>query len=100
MSKKRAAALYLSMAMSVVAVSDASAAKRHARSAADSKVEQLIRLMDKDKNGQVSKAEFTQFMEEEFDRLDVDKSGGLTREELSRSIILRGQHMHTGGTGK
>jgi Ca2+-binding EF-hand superfamily protein len=31
--------------------------------------------MDTDKNGKISKQEFTKFMEAEFERLDKDKSG-------------------------
>jgi Ca2+-binding EF-hand superfamily protein len=45
---------------------------------------QLLRLMDTDQNGEVSKAEFMRFMEAEFDRLDVDHSGALSVRELSR----------------
>jgi hypothetical protein len=48
--------------------------------------------MDQDKNGVVSKEEFMQFMGAEFDRLDVDKSGGLTAKELSHSSIYEGTH--------
>ena len=53
----------------------------------EGQVRQLLRLMDKDKNGQVSRAEFMRFMEAEFNRLDVDHSGELTPKELSRSIL-------------
>jgi len=61
------------------------------RSAAENAhVKALIRLMDADKNGAVSKEEFMQFMSAEFDRLDTDKSGGLTHEELSHSYIYGG----------
>jgi Ca2+-binding EF-hand superfamily protein len=45
-------------------------------------VRQLVRLMDADLNGTVSKDEFMKFMSETFDRLDVDKSGALERKEL------------------
>jgi len=44
----------------------------------------LLRLMDSDKNGQVSRQEFMRFMEAEFDRLDVDHTGELTVRELSK----------------
>src|SRR5271168_2120135 len=54
----------------------------------------LMRLMDKDQNGQVSKAEFMQFMEAEFDRLDRDRSGQLSTAELSR-IPIRYAHKTT-----
>jgi Ca2+-binding EF-hand superfamily protein len=40
--------------------------------------------MDTDKNGTVSKDEFLQFISQTFDRLDVNKSGGLERNELRR----------------
>ncbi len=44
---------------------------------------QMLQLMDTDKNGRVSRAEWMQFMAAEFDRLDVDHSGELTVRELS-----------------
>jgi len=42
----------------------------------------LLQLMDKDKNGRVSRQEFTNFMAAEFDRLDVNKDGKLDATEL------------------
>jgi len=57
------------------------------------RVEQLLRLMDKDRNGKVSRAEYMQFMEAEFNRLDVDRSGELSPQELSHTI-LRASPMH------
>jgi Ca2+-binding EF-hand superfamily protein len=53
-----------------------------ARTAADKDVATLLRMMDKDQNGSVSKDEFLQFMGREFDRLDSDKSGTLEPKEL------------------
>jgi len=47
-------------------------------------VHQLIRMMDKDMNGTVSKDEFMQFMSQTFDRLDVNRSGELEHQELHR----------------
>jgi hypothetical protein len=49
-------------------------------------VKQLLLLMDTDKNGKVSKQEFMKFTEEEFDRLDKDKSE-LDPKELSQSRL-------------
>jgi hypothetical protein len=46
---------------------------------------ELLLLMDKDKNGKVSKQEFMNFMEAEFNRLDKDKSGELDAQELTQS---------------
>jgi len=43
----------------------------------------LLAIMDKDKNGKVSKEEFLNFMSAEFDRLDRDKSGELDVQELT-----------------
>jgi Ca2+-binding EF-hand superfamily protein len=40
--------------------------------------------MDKDANGAVSKDEFIEFMSQTFDRLDVDRSGQLERNEIRR----------------
>jgi Ca2+-binding EF-hand superfamily protein len=39
-------------------------------------------MMDKDKDGTVSKDEFMEFMSREFDRLDVNKSGKLEPRHL------------------
>lgn len=50
----------------------------------EDEVRQLLLLMDTDKNGKVSKAEFIKFMEAEFNRLDKDKSGELDVKELKR----------------
>jgi hypothetical protein len=44
--------------------------------------EQLLLLMDTDKNGKVSKEEFLNFMAKEFDRLDTSKDGVLDVNEL------------------
>jgi hypothetical protein len=51
----------------------------------ENEVKDLVLLMDTDKNGKISKQEFMKFMEEEFDRLDTDKSGELDVNELKRS---------------
>jgi Ca2+-binding EF-hand superfamily protein len=61
-----------------------------ALTAGEKEARHLMRLMDKDTNGQVSRAEFMQFMEAEFDRLDRDRSGQLSSEEFSRIGIHYG----------
>ncbi len=58
------------------------AASRHTSATAEADVRHLLRLMDKDANGTVSKDEFLQYMSQTFDRLDVNKSGQLERGEL------------------
>src|SRR5208282_3741222 len=92
MFRKEMIVTCLALACSCSAASDGLAAKRPSQSTADAKVEQLVRLMDKDKNGQVSKAEFLQFVAKEFSRIDADRSGGLSREEFSRSHLAKGRH--------
>lgn len=51
----------------------------------DGAVQQLLLLMEPDKNGKISKQAWIRFMAEEFDRLDKDKKGELDAEELRRS---------------
>lgn len=55
----------------------------------------LIKLMDADKNGKISHAEFMAFMEAEFQRLDVDHDGQLDLKELEKSQLAVAHH---GGT--
>ena len=51
----------------------------------ENEVNQLLLLMDTDKNGKISRQEYMKFMEAEFDRLDRDKSGELDVKELTQS---------------
>jgi hypothetical protein len=53
----------------------------------EKEVKQLLLLMDTDKNGKVSKAEWMSFMSAEFDRLDKDKSGDLDANDLRESAL-------------
>lgn len=50
--------------------------------AGEAETKQLLRLMDRDENGKVSKQEFLSFMESEFERLDINKDGELDVNEL------------------
>ena len=50
-------------------------------------VKELLLLMDTDKNGKISRQEYMQFMQAEFNRLDVDKSGELDPKELTESEL-------------
>jgi len=50
-------------------------------------VAQLLRLIDVDNTGKITKQQWMDFMATEFDRLDTNKSGVLDREELSRSRL-------------
>jgi Ca2+-binding EF-hand superfamily protein len=49
----------------------------------------LLRQMDRDKNGTVSKAEFLQFMSQKFNRLDTNRNGKLEPNELRP--LIRGR---------
>jgi hypothetical protein len=53
----------------------------------ENEVKELLQLMDRDKNGKISKQEFMRFMKAEFERLDRDKSGELDVRELKDSQI-------------
>jgi hypothetical protein len=55
--------------------------------AGEAEAKRLLLLMDRDQSGKVSKKEFMTFMEEEFQRLDVNKDGELDVEELTRSRL-------------
>jgi uncharacterized membrane protein YdfJ with MMPL/SSD domain len=53
--------------------------------AATEAAKQLLLAMDTDKNGKISKEEWTQFMDQEFDRLDTNHNGELDVKELTQS---------------
>jgi hypothetical protein len=57
-------------------------------------VKQMLPLMDQDKDGKVSKQDFMQFMEAEFDRLDKTKEGKLDVKKLTEPPAkpVRGFH--------
>ena len=61
-----------------------------------SDVEDLLLLMDADKNGKISKKEWMDFASAEFDRLDTDKSGQLDIHELAASKLSATHHNSTG----
>jgi Ca2+-binding EF-hand superfamily protein len=85
---RKLVALLVGMLLVVGSVSTAAfAASNRTAGAARSDVQQLLRLMDMDKNGTVSKDEFLQFMSETYDSLDVDRSRQLEPKELRRMTI-------------
>jgi hypothetical protein len=55
----------------------------------------LLKIMDNDKDGKISHAEFISFMEAEFQRLDLDHDGYLNLKELEKSQLAVAHH---GGT--
>jgi hypothetical protein len=56
--------------------------------AGEAEAKKLLLLMDADKNGKVSRAEFMAFMAAEFDRLDKNKDGELDVKELEQSQLV------------
>jgi Ca2+-binding EF-hand superfamily protein len=58
------------------------AISKRAGTAVQSDVVQLLREMDKDMNGTVSKDEFLEFMGQMFDRFDINRSNQLEPTEL------------------
>jgi hypothetical protein len=59
-------------------------------------VEQLLLLMDTDKNGRISKKEWMDYMSAEFDLLDTDKNGELDVMEISQSRLQVGHPINVG----
>jgi hypothetical protein len=53
----------------------------------EDEVQQLLLLMDTDKNGKIAKQDWMKFMEAEFDRLDKSKNGQLDVKELTQSKL-------------
>lgn len=53
-----------------------------------SSTSQLLQLMDTDKSGKVSKAEFMRFMEAEFELADINKDGELDPKELKHFVYI------------
>jgi energy-converting hydrogenase A subunit M len=97
--KRNLVAAALMAAVSLAALHQLAPAGESAKTAnprVDEATIALLRLMDTDKNGKVSKKEFMDFMEAEFDRLDKDKNGELDPAELAG---LRIAPRHPGGSG-
>jgi len=73
----------LALSISLEAASTAGFAfSKHTVAAADVSVRRLLRLMDKDTNGIVSKDGFFQFMRQRFDRRNINRNGRLEPNEL------------------
>jgi Ca2+-binding EF-hand superfamily protein len=86
----RTAIVLIATSFVVGAMSTAAlAAAKQTVATADRDVRQLVRLMDKDQNGVVSKEEFMDFMGRTFDRIDADKNGTLEPKELRQTAIPR-----------
>ena len=68
---------------------------------ADIETTKLLRLMDRDKSGKVSKPEFLRFAHDEFAALDVSGNGELSVRELERVHVRdsAGERFVTGEAG-
>jgi Ca2+-binding EF-hand superfamily protein len=86
MTRKFIALVGMSLVVGTASTAAFAVSKR-AAPAVQSDVVQLLRAMDKDMNGTVSKDEFLQFMGEMFDRYDVNRSNQLEPREL-RSVVF------------
>jgi Ca2+-binding EF-hand superfamily protein len=53
----------------------------------EKEAKKMLLLMDKDNSGKVSKQEFMNFMEAEFQRLDINHDGELDVKELTDSRV-------------
>jgi Ca2+-binding EF-hand superfamily protein len=83
MIRKAIALIAASFVVGTISTAALAVSKRTAATA-DRDVRKLLRMMDSDGNGVVSKDEFMQYMGQAFDRLDVDKSGALEPGEVRR----------------
>ena len=72
----------------VAAMSTAAFAfSKHTDAVTDASVRRLLRLMDKDKNGTVSKTEFMNYFSRRFDRLDLGYGRRVVRDEFRATLI-------------
>lgn len=60
-------------------------------------VQQLLVLMDTNKDGKITKQEWMTFMAAEFDRLDKDHSGDLDAKDLEQSRLRVSRPFSTAG---
>ncbi|HXZ02822.1 MAG TPA: hypothetical protein VEI03_22725 [Stellaceae bacterium] len=85
------------LAMAALAGTALAADSDQSLAAGEAHAKRLLMLMDKDKNGKVSRQEFMNFMSEEFNRLDINKDGELDVSELSQAQIRGFSGKKTGG---
>ena len=81
--------LLLFISAAGVFIGSAFAEKQDAFVRANEHVKELLLLMDTDKNGRISKQEWMNFMEAEFNRLDKEGKGELDAKALLDSRLDR-----------
>jgi Ca2+-binding EF-hand superfamily protein len=74
-------------ATGVVALADAAPKPQDKLALANQNVKQLLLLLDTDKNGRISKKEWMNFVEAEFNKMDKDGNGELDPKELQQSKL-------------
>ena len=84
MAWNRSTIFLVGVSLAVGVISTSTIAQSKNTKATATRAHQLLRAMDKDKDGTVSKQEYLDFMSGTFNRLDVKKNGQLKEEELRR----------------
>jgi Ca2+-binding EF-hand superfamily protein len=102
MSKARSFITFVGMTLVVGSMSTSAFAvsKHTARTASSTAGSGQVRMMDRDRNGKVSKGEFLQYMSQTFHRRDVNKSGQLERNELSPTLLRSMDRDRNGAVSK
>jgi Ca2+-binding EF-hand superfamily protein len=75
-------------ASGAIAFSESAPAQQDRFALANKNVKELLLLLDTDKNGRISKQEWMNFMEAEFNKLDKDGNGELDPKELLQSKLI------------
>jgi EF hand len=71
----------------LVALADVTPKPRDKFALANENVKELLLLLDTDQSGRISKREWMNFMEAEFNKLDKDGNGELDPKELLQSKL-------------
>lgn len=87
---RRSLLIALMSATGAVAVTDVAPKRRDKFAQANENVKELLLLLDTDKSGRISKQEWMNFMEAEFNKLDKDGNGELDPRELLQSRLSFG----------
>ncbi|MGA7752161.1 MAG: hypothetical protein WCB05_05000 [Candidatus Sulfotelmatobacter sp.] len=88
---RRKLLIALMSATGAAAVADIAPKPRDKYALANENVKQLLLLLDTDNSGRISKREWMNFMEAEFNKLDKDGNGELDPKELMQSKVSVGQ---------
>ncbi|MGA8214422.1 MAG: hypothetical protein WB799_12570 [Candidatus Sulfotelmatobacter sp.] len=84
---RRILLIALLSATAMMALTDAAPKPQDKLALANENVKELLLLLDTDKNGRISKREWMNFMEAEFNKLDKDGNGELDLKELQQSRL-------------